>query len=148
MRGLRPGLARHALAVHAERDQPPTRPTRTPVVGLVRALATPVQNFSCFIRIRQRASRQGRFRRWPTAIAASALRSPTAFRAFPGKASQFLRNTQHCFKEWIRVARIEHPSGMAYRMEIFHLVDLPSLEPGEFSQSRRVESASSRRSRE
>src|SRR6266478_3708083 len=66
----------------------------------------------------------------------------------PGKASQFLRNTQHCFKEWIRVARIEHRSGMAYRMEIFHLVDLPSLEPGEFSQSRRVESASSRRSRE
>jgi hypothetical protein len=35
------------------------------------------------------------------AIAARALRSPTAFRAFPGKASQFLRNTQDCFKEWI-----------------------------------------------
>src|SRR3979490_2974690 len=120
MRGLRPGLALHPLAVHAERDQPPTRPTRTPVVGLVRALATPVQNFSCFISIRQRASRQDRCR-WPTAIAARALRSPTAFRAFPGKASQFLRNTQHCFKEWIRVARIEHRSGMAYRMEIFHL---------------------------
>jgi hypothetical protein len=90
---------------------------------------------------------------WPVpslaaAIAARALRSPTAFRPFPGMASQFLRNTQHCFKEWIRVARIEHRSGMAYRMEIFHLVDLPSLEPGEFSQSRRVESASSRRSRE
>src|SRR5882762_3713297 len=83
MRGLRSGLALHALAVHAERDQPPTRPTRTPVVGLVRALATPVQDFSCFIRIRQRASRQGRFRRRPTAIAARALRSPTAFWAFP-----------------------------------------------------------------
>src|ERR1700676_3410677 len=75
MPGLRSGLALHAPAVHAERDQPPTRPTRTPVVGLVRALATPVQDFSCFIRIRQRASRQGRFRRWPTAIAARALRS-------------------------------------------------------------------------
>jgi hypothetical protein len=37
-----------------------------------------------------------------------------------GKASRFLRNTQHCFKEWIRVARIEHRSRMAYRMEIFH----------------------------
>src|SRR5260221_4282821 len=133
MRGLRSGLALHALAVHAERDQPPTRPTRTPVLGLVRAPATPVQDFSCFIRIRRRASRQGRFRRWPTAVAARALRSPTAFRAFPGKASQFLRNTQHCFKEWMRVARIEYRSGMAYRMEIFHLLDLPSLEPGEFS---------------
>ena len=66
----------------------------------------------------------------------------------PGKASQFLRNTQHCFKERIRVARIEHRPSMAYRMEIFHLLDLPSLEPGEFSQSRRVESASSRRSPE
>jgi hypothetical protein len=94
----------------------------------VRALATPVQDFSCFIRIRQCASRQGRFRRWPAAVAARALWTPTAFRAFPGKASQFLRNTQHCFKEWIRVARIEHRSGMAYRMEIFHLLDLRSLE--------------------
>src|SRR5260370_28158427 len=83
MRGLLPGLALHALAVHAEGDQPPSRPRRTAVVGLVRALATPVQNFSCFIRIRLRASRQGRFRRWPTAIAARALRSPTAFRARP-----------------------------------------------------------------
>jgi len=46
------------------------------------------------------------------------------------------------------VARIEHHSGTAYRMEIFHLVDLPSFETGEFSQSRRVESASIRRSRE
>src|SRR2546421_10395110 len=89
MRGLRPGLALHALAVHAERDQPPTRPTRTPVVGLVRALATPVQDFSCFIRIRQRGSRHGRFCRWPTTIAAGALRSPTAFRAFPARPLDF-----------------------------------------------------------
>src|SRR6266853_112277 len=142
MRGLRSGLALHALAAHAERDRSPTHPTRTPVVGLVRALAAPVQDFSRFIRIRQRASREGRFRRRPTVIAARALWSATAFRAFPGKACQFLRNTQHCFKEWIRIARIEHRSGMAYRIEIFHLVGLPSLEPGEFSQSRRVESAS------
>src|SRR5207302_1321225 len=58
--------------------------------------------------------------------------------AFLGKACQFLRNTQLCFKEWIRIARIEHRSGMAYRIEIFHLVGLPSLEPGEFSQSRKL----------
>src|SRR5882672_8852775 len=99
MRGLRSGLALHALAVHAERDQPPTRRTRTPVVGLVRALATPVQDFSCFIRIRQHASRQGRFRRWPTAVAARALRSPPAFREFPAKPFHFPRKTSPASKE-------------------------------------------------
>src|SRR5207302_1321221 len=89
MRGLRSGLALHALAAHAERDRPPTRPTRTPVVGLVRALAAPVQDFSRFIRIRQRASRQGRFRRRPTVIAARALWSATAFRHFWARPVNF-----------------------------------------------------------
>jgi hypothetical protein len=69
----------------------------------------------------------------------------------PGISGQGLSISQEysaLLQEWIRVARIEHRSGMAYRMEIFHLLDLPSLEPGEFSQTRRVESASSRRNRE
>src|SRR6202790_5611575 len=121
MRGLRSGLALHARAVHAERDQPPTRPTRTPVVGLVRALATPVQDFLCFIRIRQRASRQGRFRRWPTTIAARALRSPTAFRTFPGKASQFLRNIQDCFKELLRPSSQSDWSQSQWRTDMLML---------------------------
>jgi hypothetical protein len=46
-----------------------------------------------------------------------ALRSPYRF---PGKVSQFLRNIQDCFKELSRVARIEHRSGMANRVDILH----------------------------
>jgi len=49
-RALPPGLAA-ALAVRAEQDRPPTRPTHTPIVALVRALAAPVQDISRSIRI-------------------------------------------------------------------------------------------------
>jgi hypothetical protein len=74
-----------------------------------------------------------------------ALRSPDRF---PDKASQFLRNIQDCFKELLRITRIEHRPRVAYRTEIFHSVDIPSPKPRGFSQTRRVESASSRRSHE
>ena len=40
-RDRRSGQELHALAVRAERDQPPTRPTRTLVVGLARARRGP-----------------------------------------------------------------------------------------------------------
>src|SRR6266436_10134009 len=76
MRGLRSGLALHALAVHAERDQPPTRPTHTPIVRRARALIAPVQDISRFIRIWRRASHSDRFRRWPTTIAAPCAEVP------------------------------------------------------------------------
>src|SRR5258708_6438239 len=76
MRGLRSGLALHALAVHAERDQPPTRPTHTPIVRRARALIAPVQDISRFIRIWRRASRSDRFRRWPTTVAAPCAEVP------------------------------------------------------------------------
>jgi len=86
------------------------------------------------------------FRRWPTIVAASCVEVAVRF-GLPGKASHFLRNIQHCFKELLRDAGIKY-LGFTHRMD-FLLVDIPSPKKrGETCQSRRVESAPSRRSRE
>jgi hypothetical protein len=43
--------------------------------------------------------------RWPAAVASSCVKVVGCFR-LAGKVSQFLRNTQHCFKELLRPSRI------------------------------------------
>jgi hypothetical protein len=45
-----------------------------------------------------------RFRSWPTTIAASSVKAADRF-GLPGKLSQFLKNIQERFKEWLRVGR-------------------------------------------
>jgi LysR family cyn operon transcriptional activator len=40
--------------------------------------------------------------------------------------ADFFRIIQHCFKELLRLTRIEYRSGMAHRMDISRLVDIPS----------------------
>jgi hypothetical protein len=84
-------------------------------------------------------------RRWPTIVAASCVGVADRF-GLPGKASHFLRNIQHCFKELLRDAGIKH-LGITHRLD-FLLVDIPSSKRGDTCHSARVESAPSRRSRE
>src|ERR1700681_4506855 len=57
---------------------------------------------------------------------------------FPGKTTQFLRNIQDCFKELLRVARIECRPGMAYRVDILHLAGFASSEPGDSSHQKEL----------
>src|ERR1700676_4185161 len=121
MPGLRSGLALHAPAVHAERDQPPTRPTRTPVVGLVRALATPVQDFSCFIRIRRRAEPPGPVPSLADGHCCTCVEVADRLPAFPGKASQLLRNIQDCFKELLRPSSQSDWSQSQWRTDMLML---------------------------
>ncbi|TMJ51940.1 MAG: hypothetical protein E6G85_13210 [Alphaproteobacteria bacterium] len=53
------------------------------------------------------------------------------FPGISGKASRFLRNSQHCFKDLLHGATIERRPGAAYCMEIFLSVGIPSPQPEE-----------------
>src|SRR6266478_7385773 len=117
MRGLRSGLALHALAVHAERDQPPTRPTHTPIVRRARALIAPVQDISRFIRIWRRASRSDRFRRWPTTVAAPCAEVPLPL---SGQGFSISQEYSGLLQGVVARRQDRHRSGMANRVDILH----------------------------